>query len=172
VRVASRLCAVKKRSAARLSAPPPHCRARPHKPHRNGVGLVTHGQNPNYRARHHGIGADLRPRYGHGGHPRRTPDMGGVQLHGIEGHAGFFADGRRLGRVAWLEYGSRSDQPDSLVVRRRCYERPRLVRVPIEMLAAGRGQGGGCSPRCRLRPRALLPAPIPLAPSTRRTEAA
>jgi hypothetical protein len=58
-----------------------------------------------------------------------------VQLHGIEGHTVFFADGHRLGRVAWLEYGSRSDQPDSLVVRRRFYERPRLVRVPLEMLA-------------------------------------
>jgi hypothetical protein len=58
-----------------------------------------------------------------------------VQVHGIEGHMVFFVGGRRLGRVAWLEYGSRSDQPDSLVVRRRFYERPQLVRVPIQMLA-------------------------------------
>ena len=68
--------------------------------------------------------------------PRSTRrNIAWVQGHGIEGHTVFFADGRRLGRVAWLEYGSRSDQPDSLVVRRRFYERPQLVRVPIQMLA-------------------------------------
>lgn len=44
-----------------------------------------------------------------------------------------FKDGRRLGRVASIEYGSRSDQPDALIVRRRFYERPRLVRIPAAM---------------------------------------
>ena len=47
-----------------------------------------------------------------------------------------FKDGRRPGRVAWIQYGSRSDQPDALVVRRRIYERPRVVRIPAEMVEA------------------------------------
>jgi ribosomal 30S subunit maturation factor RimM len=65
-----------------------------------------------------------------------VPDQeyGCVQLHGIEGYTVFFADGQRLGQVAWIEYASRSDQPDMLIVRRRFYERPRLVRVATEMI--------------------------------------
>jgi ribosomal 30S subunit maturation factor RimM len=59
-----------------------------------------------------------------------------VELHDVEGYSVVFADGRRLGRVAWIEYGSRSDQPDSLVVRRRIYQRPPLVRVAVEIVAA------------------------------------
>jgi ribosomal 30S subunit maturation factor RimM len=58
-----------------------------------------------------------------------------VELHDVEGYSVLFADGRRLGRVAWIEYGSRSDQPDSLVVRRRRYQRPLLVRVAVEIVA-------------------------------------
>jgi hypothetical protein len=59
-----------------------------------------------------------------------------MELHGTEGHVVLFKDDRRLGRVAWIEYGSRSDQPDALIVRRRFYERPRLVRVPAAMVEA------------------------------------
>lgn len=59
-----------------------------------------------------------------------------MELHGTEGHVVLFKDERRLGRVAWIEYGSRSDQPDALIVRRRFYERPRLVRVPAAMVEA------------------------------------
>ena len=57
-----------------------------------------------------------------------------MELHGTEGHTVLFRDERRLGRVAWIEYGSRSDQPDALIVRRRFYERPRLVRIPAAMV--------------------------------------
>lgn len=59
-----------------------------------------------------------------------------MELHGTEGYTVLFKDGRRLGRVAWVEYGSRSDQPDALIVRRHFYERPRLVRIPLEMVEA------------------------------------
>src|SRR5438067_8817717 len=59
-----------------------------------------------------------------------------MQLDGIEGHTVRFADGRRLGQVAWIEYGSRSDQPDALIVRRRFYTRPRRVRIPTQMIAS------------------------------------
>src|SRR4051812_8993804 len=59
-----------------------------------------------------------------------------VQLHGVEGHTVVFADGRRLGRVAWMEYESRTDQPDALIVRRRFYERPVLVRLPSEIVVS------------------------------------
>lgn len=51
-----------------------------------------------------------------------------------------FADGRRLGRIGWVEYGSRSDEPDALVVRRRFYQRPPVVRVPIAMVASVEGR--------------------------------
>lgn len=57
-----------------------------------------------------------------------------MELHGTEGHTVLFKDERRLGRVAWIEYGSRSDQPDALIVRRRFYERPRLVRIPAAIV--------------------------------------
>jgi ribosomal 30S subunit maturation factor RimM len=59
-----------------------------------------------------------------------------MELHGTEGHTVLFKDGRRLGRVVWIEYGSRPDQPDALIVRRRFYERPRLVRIPAAMVEA------------------------------------
>lgn len=59
-----------------------------------------------------------------------------MKLHGVEGHTVVFADGRRLGRVAWMEYESRTDQPDALIVRRRFYERPGLVRLPAEIVAS------------------------------------
>jgi hypothetical protein len=59
-----------------------------------------------------------------------------MELHGTEGHTVLFRDERRLGRVAWIEYGARSDQPDALIVRRRFYERPRLVRIPAAMVLA------------------------------------
>jgi len=59
-----------------------------------------------------------------------------MELHGTEGHTVLFKDERRLGRVAWIEYGSRSDQPDALIVRRRFYERPRRVRTPAEIVEA------------------------------------
>jgi hypothetical protein len=59
-----------------------------------------------------------------------------MQLHGVEGQTVLFSDDRRLGRVAWVQCASRSDQPDALIVRRRFYERPRLVRVPAEMVAS------------------------------------
>jgi hypothetical protein len=58
-----------------------------------------------------------------------------VQLHDTEGYTVCFADGRRLGVVAWLEYGSRSDQPDAIIVRRRFLQRPRLVRLPTATVA-------------------------------------
>jgi ribosomal 30S subunit maturation factor RimM len=58
-----------------------------------------------------------------------------VELHDVEGYTVFFVDGRRLGKVGWIEYGSRSDQPDALVVRRRFYQRPRLVRVATEIVS-------------------------------------
>jgi hypothetical protein len=57
-----------------------------------------------------------------------------MELHDTEGHTVLFNDERRLGRVAWVEYGSRSDQPDALIVRRHSYERPRLVRIPAAMV--------------------------------------
>lgn len=67
--------------------------------------------------------------------PRQAPEYCLVQLHGIEGHIVLFADDRRLGRVAWLQYRS-TDQPHALVVRRRFYERPRLGRLPAETVAS------------------------------------
>jgi hypothetical protein len=64
------------------------------------------------------------------------PEYAPMELHGTEGHTVLFRDERRLGRVAWIEYGARSDQPDALIVRRRFYERPRLVRIPAAMVLA------------------------------------
>jgi hypothetical protein len=68
-------------------------------------------------------------------------ECGWVELHAVEGYTVVFADGRRLGRVAWVEYRSRSDEPDVLVVRRRFYQRPPLVRVPVAMVANVEHQG-------------------------------
>ena len=67
-----------------------------------------------------------------------------------------FKDERRLGRMAWIEYGSRSDQPDALIVRRRFYERPRLVRSPRSDGRSRRAQDPDTAHRRRLQPQATF----------------